>query len=86
MPLSFAFFTFLNAFWIMAFIAIPFSTEYEEAEHSQQEQKNYIAAPKRIYWKKVVIISAVLALFITVGLALVIKSGIVPVKNLIEYN
>jgi len=82
MTWSFTFFTFLNAFWIMAFIAIPFSTEYEEPGEKQGNNYGYAAAPKKIYWKKVVIIAAVLAIIITVGLALVIKSGIVPVKNL----
>ncbi len=81
MSWSFAFFTWLNAFWVMMFIAIPFSTEYE----SPREKENsyvYAAAPKKIYWKKVVAIAATLAIIITAMLALVIKSGIIPVKNL----
>jgi hypothetical protein len=79
---SFAFFTFLNAFWIMAFIAIPFSTEYENQGEKKGNNYDYAAAPKKIYWKKVVTIAAILAIIITAVLALVIKSGIVPVKNL----
>jgi len=81
MTWSFTFFTFLNAFWVMAFIAIPFSTEYESQAEKKGSYYDYAAAPKKIYWKKVVIIAAILAIIITVGLALVIKSGIVPVKN-----
>jgi predicted secreted protein len=79
---SFAFFTFLNAFWIMAFIAIPFSTEYEQVGEKKENNYNYAAAPKKIYWKKVVTIAAILAIIITAGIALVIKSGIIPLKNL----
>lgn len=84
MPYSFAFFTFLNAFWIMLFIAIPFSTEYaKETEKQPPASEGYVAAPKIIYWKKAVIIAAALALLVTLGLALVIKSGIVLVKDLV---
>ena len=80
MPLTFAFFTFLNAWWIMLFVAIPFSTKYEEITE-KQALEGYRAAPKAIYWKKAAIIATILAVLITITLALVIKSGIVPVKN-----
>lgn len=80
MPLTFAFFTFLNAWWIMLFVAIPFSTQYEEITE-KQALEGYRAAPKAIYWKKAAIIATILAVLCTITLALVIKSGIVPVKN-----
>jgi predicted secreted protein len=84
MTVSFAFFTFLNAFWIMAFIAIPFSIKYEEKPEGEKPAiEGYAAAPKTIYWKKAIIIAIILALLVTLVLALIIKSGIVPVKNLI---
>lgn len=78
----FAFFTFLNAWWVMLFVAIPFSIRHENKDGEKIEGESYIAAPKAIYWKKVIAIATSLAAFITVALALVIKSGIVPVKNL----
>jgi|CXWL01.1.fsa_nt_gi predicted secreted protein len=83
MPLTFAFFTFLNAWWIMLFIAIPFSVKYADESENIPANEKYIAAPKTIYWKKAVIIATILAALITLILALVIKSGIVPMKNLI---
>lgn len=71
---SFAFFTFLNAFWIMAFIAIPFSTEYaEEGEKPQSAIDGYAAAPKAIHWKKAIRIATILALLITLVIAVVIE-------------
>lgn len=66
----------------MLFVAIPFSTQYEEISEKQASE-GYRAAPKAIYWKKAAIIAIILAVLCTVTLALVIKSGIVPVKNLV---
>lgn len=66
------------------FVAIPFSTKYaQETEKKPQASEGYIAAPQTIYWKKAIIIAMILALIVTLALALVIKSGIVPVKDLI---
>jgi len=72
MTISFAFFTFLNAFWIMAFFAVPFSVVYAP------DQKG--AAPQSINWKKLVKLAAFLAFFVTAALALIIKSGIIQVR------
>ncbi len=83
MPLTFAAFTFLNAWWIMLFIAIPFSVKYADESENIPASEKYVAAPKSIQWKKAIIIATILATLVTLILALVIKSGIVPVKNLI---
>ncbi len=81
---AFALFTFLNAFWIMVFVAIPFSIKYEdESEIKSSASEGYAAAPKTIHWKKAIIITTILALIVTLALALIIKSGIVPVKILV---
>ncbi len=70
----FAFFTFLNAWWLMLFIAIPFSTQYaEDAENKKPNDESYIAAPKTIYWKKVFTIATILAALATAVLAVIIK-------------
>ena len=83
MTVFFAFFTFLVAFWVMVFIAIPLSTKYrDESEESGPAIEGYAAAPKVILWKRVFIIAVVLALLVTMGLALIIKTGIISVKNL----
>jgi predicted secreted protein len=70
---TFAFFTFLNAFWLMAFIAIPFSTEYEKLGTIRPASEGYAAAPKTIHWKKAVTIATILATLITLALAVVIE-------------
>lgn len=72
MPLTFAFFTMLNAFWIMLFIAAPFCVEYETGQTG--------AAPKKIHWKKLTIIASILACLVTLAIAVVIKTGIISVK------
>lgn len=85
MTWPFAFFTFLNAWWIMIFIAVPLSIKYApESEPPPDMKEGYAAAPKVINWKKAIIIASVLAFAITVAFALVIKSGIVPVRNYIR--
>jgi predicted secreted protein len=82
MTWPFAFFTFLNAWWVMIFVAVPLSIKYASGnERPPGAEEGYAAAPKVINWKKAVIIASILALAITVALALVIKSGIVPVRN-----
>jgi predicted secreted protein len=82
MSIAFAIFTFINAFCIMAFIAIPFSTKYaEESEESKPAIEGYAAAPKTVHWKKAIIIAVTLALFVTLALALIINSGIIPVRG-----
>jgi hypothetical protein len=46
--LTFAIFTFLNAWAVALFLAFPFSIEMPE----KQEGMDYVAAPKKIHWKK----------------------------------
>lgn len=71
-------FTFINAWWISVFLVLPFSIETPERPGDNTTP----AAPRRIYWKRIVIGATILAFFFTLTLALVIKSGIVPVRNM----
>lgn len=71
MTLLMAFFTFLNALWVMAFVAIPFCVKYEEVENIPANEK-YIAAPKSIDWKKLFTLATILALLVTLALKLII--------------
>ncbi len=71
MSISFAFFTFINAFWLMTFIAIPFCIEYED-NSKKPASEGYAAAPKTIYWKKAITIATVLAALVTLALAVII--------------
>lgn len=78
MTLSMAIFTFINAWWISVFLMLPFSIETPE----KADEHTTPAAPKKIHWKRIVTGATLLAFFFTLTLALVIKSGIVPVKNM----
>lgn len=78
MSWSFALFVFLNAWCVSLFLAFPFSIEMGE----QQSELDYKAAPKKIQWKKLLIIATAIAVLFTLTLAIVIKSGIVPVRNM----
>lgn len=71
---AFAFFTFLNAWWIMLFIALPFSTKYPESnEEKPPANEAYTAAPKEIYWKRAFVIATILATIVTAVLAVVVS-------------
>jgi predicted secreted protein len=74
----FAFFVFLNAWAVSLFLAFPFSIEMGD----RQLDLEYQASPKRIQWKKMLIIATCIAAAFTLTLAIVIKSGIVPVRNM----
>jgi predicted secreted protein len=77
MTVSMAIFTYINVWCIALFLALPFCIERGPAESS----RDYIGAPKRIAWKKIVVIDTIMSLVITATIALVIKTGIVPVHN-----
>ena len=69
MSISMAIFTFLNAWWICMFIALPFGRiEGDKADIAYQ------AAPARFNWKKSALIATVLAAIATVVLAGIIDS------------
>ncbi len=70
----FAFFTFLNAWWIMFFIAIAFSIESRNDNDAvNKPEEGYAAAPKHIYWKKAITIATVLAVLVTASIAVIIR-------------
>ena len=47
---------------------------------SHDSPLDYVAAPKRIRWKKLLVVNTLLALLLTAAIALIIKTGIVPVR------
>lgn len=71
-------FTFLNAWFIALFLAFPFNIEPPDEGEAAE---GYAAAPKRIRWKRLTITATLLALAFTLLLALLIKSGIVPIRG-----
>lgn len=76
MSISFAVFTFINAWWVSLFVVLPWSIE-----RGENNTIEYAAAPKRIRWRRVAVATTLLAIFFTAALALVIKSGIIPVRD-----
>lgn len=76
MSISMMIFTFINLCGVALFVALPLSIE--RGQHD--ETIAYQAAPKRIHWRKVFIITGAVALMGTLTIALIIKTGIVPVK------
>jgi len=78
MSVSMALFTFLNAWWVMLFFTLPFGIE------PSGEGASNPAAPKQPQWKKKLIITTILAAFVTLALALIIKSGIIPLRDILD--
>jgi predicted secreted protein len=79
MSLSMAIFTFINAWWIMLFMVLPFGVERPE----NRDKVEYAAAPKAVRWKKKFLVAAVLAAAVTALLAVIINSGLVRVDTLV---
>jgi predicted secreted protein len=80
MSLSMTIFTFLNAWWISLFMVLPLSIERGE----RSSELEYAAAPKRIHWRRIMVVTTLLAVFFTAALALLIKSGIIPVRDTLQ--
>ncbi len=77
MSISMAVFTFINGWCLALFLMLPFSIEAP----GKQEGIGYAGAPKKIRWKRLLWGTTIIAVLLTVTLALVIKSGILPVAN-----
>lgn len=75
---SMAFFTFLNAWWVCLFVVVPFFVKPAETK----AETDYAAAPQPVPWKKILLIDSLLALLVTVVLALIIGSGLFPMDTL----
>lgn len=76
MSIWMALFTFINAWCITLFAVLPTSIEHGPHDSAM----DYEAAPKRINWRRIIRINTIVALLVTAALALVIKTGIVPLK------
>ena len=73
-----AVFTFINVWWLMLFFVIPFGVRTSD----NPSPVEYAAAPQPHRWKKMVIINTLISLTVTMVIALVIKSSIVPLHNI----
>lgn len=75
---SMAFFTFLNAWWVMLFFVLPFGVKREE----MRNPLHYAAAPKAHNWKKLIIVNTLLSLSVTLLLYLIIQSGVITLRDI----
>lgn len=66
-----SFFIFLNAWFLSLFLAFPFSIRMGD----KRQDIEYQAAPQEILWKRMFSIATVLAVFFTLALAFITKSG-----------
>ena len=77
MTLALALFTFINAWWIMAFFVLPFGIERNDGSNKLE----YAGAPKPVNWKKKLTIITLLALAVTLVLAAIINSHLVSLSE-----
>jgi predicted secreted protein len=75
---SLAVFTFINAWWILLFVIVPFHVKPSESK----AERDYAAAPAPVPWKRIFLIDALLSLLVTAALALIIHSGYFPMDTL----
>jgi predicted secreted protein len=76
MSLSLGVFVFINAWCLTLFMVVPFFTTSEEKEGS-----NYVAAPKALKWRRVIVANSLVALVATLAVMGVIESGLLPMRD-----
>lgn len=75
-----ALFVYVNLWCVGLFFAFPFSMEAKDVANLP-ENDAYAAAPRKIYWKKLLILASVISAFMTASVAVVIylyKQGYIP--------
>lgn len=77
MSLSMAFFTFLNAWFVMLFFVVPFFVKPAQT----RSEVEYAAAPQALKWKKLLICNTLASLVVTAVLALIIHSHIFVIRD-----
>ena len=77
MSILMAIFTFVNVWCITLFATLPMGI----ARGTHETALEYESAPKKIYWRRIAIINTLVALVVTAIIAIIIKTGIIPVKN-----
>jgi len=80
MSLSLSVFLFVNVWWMMLFFVLPFGVR--QTDHSSAVE--YAAAPSPHRWKKLFLINTALSLAFTLIIVLLVNSGIVPVRGLLD--
>lgn len=76
MSVAMAIFTFINVWCVTLFVTLPMGISRGEHESALE----YEASPKKIYWRRIISLNTVIALVVTATIALIIETGIVPVR------
>ena len=77
MPLTFVFFTYLNAWFVTLFAVLPFFIHDARAQGVE-----YAAAPRPVRWKRAFLVNTLVSAAITAGLAWLVGSGLISVRDL----
>lgn len=72
MSLSLDFFTFLNCWFLSLFMVVPFFVKPDE----QRNRVDYVAAPKSLPWKKLLITNTLVSFVMAVVVAMVVRSNL----------
>jgi len=80
MTLSTALFTFINVWCLTLFFVFAFSVKPE----NKTSPLDYVAAPKSLAWKKIVLLNTAISFGITLIIALVIKCRLIPLHTLVD--
>jgi predicted secreted protein len=80
MSVAFAIFTFVNAWCISLFFFLPGAIVVSE-DTPADDPLHYAGAPRAIRWKRALWRCTLCAALITAVLALVIKTGIIPIRD-----
>ena len=76
MPLTFAFFIYLNAWFVCLFLVLPFFVQSRA-----EGDIGYAAAPKAIRWKKALAVNSLVALVAALIVIWVISSGLFSLRG-----
>lgn len=76
MSLTMAVFTFIVSWWVVLFAALPMGIETAKTHNAVE----YAAAPKKIRWGKVLLLTTVMAATVTGLIAFLIHSGWISLK------
>lgn len=79
MSWSLVIFTLLNVWWVMLFFMLPFAVD----NSSPREAHHYAAAPRRVRWKRTLLLNTVLSVAVTGLLAWMIHARVIPMHDML---
>ena len=72
--------TFANVWCLMLFFVLAFSARPD----SDALPLDYVAAPKALRWKKMLRLNTLLSIGVTLVIAFIVKSGLIPLHTILE--